>query len=405
MARGKFGPLLGTLVLGMVFASIFASTGFAQSGGALDTVQNSLANAAKSWESTLISGATSLFWLLATIEIGLAAVWLGVNAASLEVWATELVKRIIFIGFFAFVLTQGPQLAKDIVDSLWGIGSGSVSGKLSPADLFDTGLQVNGILNEQIQNLDWTAIAQALMLAGSGLIVLLCMALFAAVLLSVIVEMYIGLIAGMIMLGLGGSSYTKDFAVRYLIYAFSIGMKLMALSIIAKTGSSLLTNLAADPTMTTTASGPGMLAAIALAMFALSIFVPNIVQGMVQGVSAGSGMEVIRSGQGTSYYAGAAFRQTASVAGGIAGAGIGAAGLASGSYQAGRAASDAGHSPARSVAAAFGTGGKALASAAADKLTGAPSAHGSSTLGLANHKLKQSLTNKPTGGGSSPKSS
>lgn len=315
MARGKFGPLLGTLVLGMVFASIFASTGFAQSGGALDTVQNSLANAAKSWESTLISGATSLFWLLATIEIGLAAVWLGVNAASLEVWATELVKRIIFIGFFAFVLTQGPQLAKDIVDSLWGIGSGSVSGKLSPADLFDTGLQVNGILNEQIQNLDWTAIAQALMLAGSGLIVLLCMALFAAVLLSVIVEMYIGLIAGMIMLGLGGSSYTKDFAVRYLIYAFSIGMKLMALSIIAKTGSSLLTNLAADPTMTTTASGPGMLAAIALAMFALSIFVPNIVQGVVQGVSAGSGMEVIRSGQGTSYYAGAAFRQTASVAG------------------------------------------------------------------------------------------
>lgn len=391
---------LKAVVLGAVFMCISASAGYAQTAGALDTVQNNLANAAKSWESTLISAATSLFWLLATIEIGLAAVWLAVNAATLEAWATELVKRIIFIGFFAFVLTQGPQLAKDIVDSLWGIGSGSVSGKLSPADLFDTGLQVNGVLNRQIEGLNWTAIAQALMLAGSGLIVLLCMALFAAVLLAVIVEMYIGLIAGMIMLGLGGSSYTKDFAIRYLVYAFSIGMKLMALSIIAKTGSTLITNLAANPAMTTTASGPGMLAAIALAMFALSIFVPNIIQGVVQGVSVGSGMEVIKSGQGTSYYAGAAFRQTASIAGSIAGAGIGAAALSSGMYQAGKAATNEGQSPARSVAAAFGTGGKVLSSAAADKLSGAPGAQSASTLGLANHKLRQSPPAKPTDGSS-----
>ena len=59
----------------------------------------------------------------------------------------------------------------------------------------------------------------------------------------------IGLLAGMIMLGLGGSSYTKDFAIRYLTYAFSVGMKLMALVMIAKIGSEVLIGLANDATV------------------------------------------------------------------------------------------------------------------------------------------------------------
>ncbi len=71
-------------------------------------------------------------------------------------------------------------------------------------------------------------------------IVVICFSLVAAIFVSVMVEMYVGLLAGMIMLGLGGSSYTKDFAVRYLVYAFGVGMKLMALVMIAKIGSEVL---------------------------------------------------------------------------------------------------------------------------------------------------------------------
>ena len=68
------------------------------------------------------------------------------------------------------------------------------------------------------------------------------------------VEMYVGLLAGMIMLGLGGSSFTKDFAVRYLVYAFSVGMKLMALVMIARIGSEVLIGLAEAPTARRTSS-------------------------------------------------------------------------------------------------------------------------------------------------------
>lgn len=65
--------------------------------------------------------------ILAGIEIGIAAVWLAIQAASIEAWFAELVRRIMFIGFFAFALSEGPSFAKAVVDSLYQIGGGSTS--------------------------------------------------------------------------------------------------------------------------------------------------------------------------------------------------------------------------------------------------------------------------------------
>ncbi len=77
-----------------------------------------------------MNAARSLFWILAGIEIGIAAVWLAINAASLDSWFAEVVKRIMFIGLFAFILDQGPAFAKAVVDSLYQIGAGG--GSASP---------------------------------------------------------------------------------------------------------------------------------------------------------------------------------------------------------------------------------------------------------------------------------
>ena len=94
-----------------------------------------------------MDAARSLFWILAGIEVGIAAVWLAIQAASLDSWFAELVRRIMFIGFFAFVLTQGPTFAKAVVDSLYQIGAGG--GSASPAEVFDAGIRVASQMSEQ----------------------------------------------------------------------------------------------------------------------------------------------------------------------------------------------------------------------------------------------------------------
>lgn len=366
-----------SILIGAAIAGFAASEpAVAQSfNNVVDTIQTRITDTAKSWEATILQAATSLFWLLALIEVGICAIWLAINSATLEAWFGELVRRIMFIGFFLFVLTTGPQLAKDVVNSLFQIGGGS--GSVSPADVFDAGLRVGASLSEKISFGLFEDNALATAAVFSMMVVVICFGLVAAIFIAVITEMYVGLLAGMIMLGFGGTSFTKDFAIRYLIYAFSVGMKLMALVMIASIGSDVLIGIAEDPTTEESAYATTAIAGIAVIIFMVAMYVPNIVQGVVQGVSVTGGMESIRhGGQATSATLGAG---TLAYGGARAGASAYSAARQSGA--------SFGSAAVKGVFSGVGSAGGALASAAKDQAIGAPGSYGTSTLGLANAKL------------------
>lgn len=349
----------------------------AQEGSVLTALQNEITIAAKGWEATIMDAATSLFWILAATEIGIAAVWLALQAASLDSWFAELVRRIMFVGFFAFVLAQGPAFAKSVVDSLFQIGAGG--GTASPADVFNAGLAVATKMSEKVQFGLFEDNALAISAAFAMVVTVIAFSLVAAIFVSVMVEMYLGLLAGMIMLGLGGSSFTKDFAIRYLIYAFSVGMKLMALVMISRIGSEVLIGLADRTDIGDQFQTALAIAGVAVVVFIIAMYVPNIMQGVVQGASVSGGMESIRhGGQAASFAAGGAF-----LAAGAAGAGFAAAqsARAGGSSVAGAAL--------RGMGASFGAGASAAGSAAKEKVIGSPGAYAGSILGLANAKLAQ----------------
>ncbi len=359
------------------FTAVAAQPALAQEGSVLTSLQSQITAAAKGWETTVMDAARSLFWILATIEIGIAAVWLAIQSASLDSWFAELVRRILFVGFFAFVLAQGPTFAKAVVDSLFQIGAGG--GTASPADVFNAGLAVATKMSEKVQFGLFEDNALAISAAFAMVVTVIAFSLVAAIFVSVMVEMYIGLLAGMIMLGLGGSSYTKDFAIRYFVYAFSVGMKLMALVMISRIGSEVLIGLANQPDIGDQFQTALAIAGIAVVVFIIAMYVPNIMQGVVQGASVSGGMEAIRhGGQAASFAAGAGF-----LAAGAAGAGFVAAqaARAGGSSVAGAAL--------RGMGATFTSGAQAAGSAAKEKAIGSPGAYAGSILGLANAKLDE----------------
>lgn len=376
--------------------AVWADPAFAQQGDVLTTLENSVVTAAKGWETTILNAARSLFWILATIEIGIAAIWLAINAASLDSWFAELVRRIMFIGLFAFILDQGPTFAKAIVDSLFQIGA--AGGSASPADIFDAGIQTAAKMSEQVQFGLFEDNALAIAAVFAMIVVVVSFSLVAAIFVSVMVEMYVCLLAGMIMLGLGGSSFTKDFAVRYLIYAFSVGMKLMGLVMIARIGADILIGLAEAPTATSDQFITTLaIAGISVVIFIISMYVPPILQGLVQGVSVTGGMETIRHGS-----------QAATLGAGAGAVGVGGARTASAAYSEARQGGASFASAAMKGAfAGIGATSGAVASAAKDQAIGAPGSYGSTTLGLANAKLDaarpQGKPAPPSGGSKPPK--
>ncbi|MBP9919784.1 MAG: P-type conjugative transfer protein TrbL, partial [Dermatophilaceae bacterium] len=247
----------------------------AQDGSLLTNLENEIATASQGWESTAMQAARSLFWILAGIELAIAAVWLALSSASLDTWFAELVRRILFIGLFVFILEQGPAFARAVVDSLFQIGAGG--GSASPANVFNAGLQVASEMSEKARFGLFEDNALAIAAVFAMVIVVISFSLVAAIFVAVMAEMYVGLLAGMIMLGLGGSSYTKDFAVRYLVYAFSVGMKLMALVMIARIGSEVLINLANSPSGSDEFLSTLAIGGISVVVFVIAMYVPNIV--------------------------------------------------------------------------------------------------------------------------------
>lgn len=360
----------------------------AQDGALLTNLENEVVTAAQGWETTIMQAARSLFWILAGIEIGIAAVWLALAAASLDTWFAELVRRIMFIGLFVFILEQGPAFTKAMVDSLFQIGA--ADGSASPANVFNAGLKVASVMSQKAQFGLFEDNALAIAAVFAMVIVVVCFSLVAAIFVSVMVEMYVGLLAGMIMLGLGGSSFTKDFAVRYLVYAFSVGMKLMALVMIARIGSEVLLGLAKGPTGADEFLSTLAIGGISVVVFIISIYVPNIIQGVVQGVSVTGGMETIRHGS-----------QAASFAAGGASLAVGGARAGASAYSDARAAGASfGAAALKGMTEGAGAAGGALASAARDKAIGVPGSWGASTMGLANSKLDQAP--KAGAGGKKP---
>ena len=374
-------PPATRLILFVAVATLIqAQPALAQDGSLLTSLENEIASASQGWESTVMQAARSLFWILAGIELAIAAVWLALSSASLDTWFAELVRRILFVGLFVFILEQGPGFARAVVDSLFQIGAGG--GSASPANVFNAGLQVASEMSQKARFGLFEDNALAIAAVFAMVIVVITFSLVAAIFVAVMAEMYVGLLAGMIMLGLGGSSFTKDFAVRYLVYAFSVGMKLMALVMIARIGSEVLINLAnnsssgSDEFLSTLAIG-----GISVVVFVIAMYVPNIVQGVVQGVSVTGGMEAIRHGG-----------QAASFAAGGAALSWGGARAGAAAYSDARAAgSSFGAAALKGMSSSVGAASGAVASAARDKSIGVPGTWGASTLGLANAKLDQSL--------------
>ncbi|OMQ43750.1 P-type conjugative transfer protein TrbL [Ensifer sp. 1H6] len=357
---------------------IHADLAFAQQGDVLTTLENEIVASARRWEQTVMQAARSLFWILAGIEIGIAAVWLALQAASLDNWFSELVRRIMFVGLFAFILEQGPSFAKAVVDSLYQLGARQ--GSASPSAVFDAGIRVASEMSKLAQFGLFEDNALAIAAVFAMVVVVVAFSLVAAIFVAVMVEMYVGLLAGMIMLGLGGASQTKDFAVRYLVYAFGVGIKLMALVMIARIGSEVLLGLAETPPADSDQFIRTLaVAGISVVVFIIAMYVPNILQGVVQGVSVTGGMETIRHGsQAASFVAGVGFL---AAGGAAASAAAATAARAAGSSSVGAAL--------RGVASGAIGAGRSAASSAKDKAIGSPGAHAGTLMGLANAKLDQ----------------
>ena len=274
-------------VAGVVVLTVFLgpSEAYAQSVQVLDTLVDSFQTQSKQWEGAIKKAAISLFWILAAIEFSVSAIFLALQGAGAQTFAAELVKRILVVGIFYFILDSGSSICNAIVESLKQLAFNAGGVKSAPSAIFNSGWNIcQKILNEVSL---WKDAGKAIVLCLAAFIIIVCFALIAAMMIVTLVEVAIVSYAGIILLGFGGSSFTKDYAVKYLTYAVSVGIKIMMMTLVVSVGQSIMIAQAQN------FKGDNIneiivVIGVAVVFLAVTKALPSMLQSLVMGSSVGS---------------------------------------------------------------------------------------------------------------------
>jgi len=365
--------------------------------GAVQGLLDIIRNAANNWDGRLHGYAVNIFWSLAVIQFVITFFPLALKNSDFGEIAGELVRSVLVIGFFAALLMYSREWASAIVDSFREAGAHAAGfdKELLPGDMFATAVEMADLLTKPVTINPFVAVSRGI----SSILILISFAFIAAFMFVTLVESYIVINASVLFMGFGGSQWTREYAIAIFRYAVSVGAKLFVLTLIV----GIIMQSAVDWKTAYNGESGSILTLVGLALVCayLAKTIPELIQGLIGGVSPGGGgtigsmaATVLAGGAGVA--AGAAVAGGASAATGATGAG-GAAGGAGGSngiagllsqsiMGAGRAGPTSGASDGISTAARTAgqrTGGSASAGSP-NRTTGGASAAPQATKHAAN---------------------
>jgi len=325
---------------------------------------------------------------LIVIDVTLAALFWSWGADD-DIIA-RLVKKTMFVGVFAYLISNWNNLAKIVFDSFSGLGlkaSGTgftAQDLLRPGKVAQTGLDAARPLLESISDLmGWIAFfenfIQIACLLFAWALVILAFFILSVQLFVTLIEFKLSTLAGFVLIPFGLFGKTAFMAERVLGNVISSGIKVLVLAVIVGIGSTLFSQFTQGFGGQTPSIDDAMAVVLAaLSLVGLGIFGPGIAAGLVSGgpqlgagAAVGTGLAVggaaLAAGGGAMLAArgGAALLSsgTAVARGGAAAAGAassaytlgsmgqsGASGIASGLGGVARAAGSAATSPLRSAA-------------------------------------------------------
>jgi type IV secretion system protein TrbL len=261
----------------------------------------------------------------------------------------SLVRKVLLVGFFAWLVSQWPTLTKTVVNGFAALGLKAGGGAMtvttfttSPSQIVMAGINViSGLMQyvkkispgpiEFFAHIDVVAMA---LIAAIG--ILIAFVILAVEIVVTIIEFHIVTLVAFVTVPFGVLTQTSFLSERAIGYVVSVGIKLMALAIVVSLGTTVFDNYTVSPDPGIGEDVGLLLAAVVMVMLALKI--PSIAAALISG--------------GPQLNAGGAVMGAAGVAAGVAGGALAMRALG-GAVAGGWAAGGAQVAAARSAAGAI----------------------------------------------------
>ena len=180
----------------------------------LHDIEQSFESATSGWYAAVFPFASSLFFALVAIELTWAAIrWTLERDDGVSI-LISLFRHIVAVSFFWALLLHAPEWMGAVVDSFQLIGA-RVSGlpTLNPSTVLDQGFAVCGGIFTSLATTGFFSAPMAHIIAiVAVLMVIISFTVVAGQMLVALIESFLVLSAGVLLLGFAGSRWTKSIA-------------------------------------------------------------------------------------------------------------------------------------------------------------------------------------------------
>lgn len=352
------------------------------------------------------------------IEIVMIGLWWALGGGE---QLAAVMKKILYLGFWLWIVRQFPQLANAFVDSLIqagqiaGGGSAGAGSLYDPSNIIRYGINTTAPMVSEIMNMGITEMVNGLILGLSYIMIMLAYILIAWQIFYAVLEFYLVTALVGIFLPFGFLEQTKFLAEKALGAVIASGIKLMVLAFIMAVIEPVLGTLSFSGDLSFTQIWSLLLTVGAIAFLAWNA--PGVAAGLMAGspsLSSGTAVQnMIVGGTAAALAAGGVVAATRTAVKGLSGGsaallGKKGAAAASGSGAAATAAETSGGSNAASAAGSSAASGDNKSPAGGG--TGGGKSDGDAEKGKAPNWAKQAMHGmqtpeeaRPSGGSATPK--
>ncbi|OEU68037.1 MAG: P-type conjugative transfer protein TrbL [Desulfovibrio sp. S3730MH75] len=268
--------------LAVVMLLFFSTTSHAQEVEILSQIAVQFHSKASQWDELLTEHALVLFRLLLILDVCLLGIKIALKRTEIQDAFAEFIMLILYAGLMLSVVIYYKDWTNQLITGLTGIAQELGAPPVTAGSIFLAGVQIFETLLDSLT----VNVAKSLGIIIIAIAICITFSLIAAQVILVKCEAYIILNAGIILLGFSGSKITKDYAINFIKYAFSVSVKLFVMQLLLALSIDFITEF-----RNTGASFDRVLVVLgaSIVILALSMSIPDIISGLINGPLASSG--------------------------------------------------------------------------------------------------------------------
>lgn len=270
---------MGVLLWGLIFEPVSA---FAADTGIVSKIITKFNQNLSSYENVMLKYAKMLFYWCAVLEVA----WLGVKAALGHNDIGETIKNfcisLMAAGFFLAVINNYHTWTWNILNGLKSVAGEATSLMEASDQPFTIGYN---LAMQVFELCSWTSPGDSIAYILAGFAILFCFALITVQIILIKCECLICICAAAILLGLGATSFFREYAINVIRYIISVAFKLMTLNLLMGLGLSFFENMQIENEW----GDIGVMICFCIVYYALAKTLPETIGGIISGSHAGNG--------------------------------------------------------------------------------------------------------------------